>query len=146
MITYRYSFIEDIKNTIKRIQHFKDNPDFYNVWGKKRIGRRVIYFPPSFRRWIWTVVWSIFGKKPVINMPNIKTDYTCYWVSSGSWGDCDVENKILYCMPYAIEKSYPKTLEKLIEHEVTHGEFPEAEKMEHWEKEKYIEKQEQNNI
>ncbi len=69
---------------------------------------------------------KIETKKPIV----------CYWLSCGTWERYyEDENAIGIC-PYKIEK---EGLENVIIHEIAHLEHPEANKMDHEKKEKYIE-------
>lgn len=118
-INFKYSLVRDIIaifDVYRQRKLIKDN--------------KIIVFRPSFFRFL-----RILFFRPKINRSSdIKVN--CYWVSHGTWGSYEYPDKIMI-MPFDLPEDM--SLEELIDHEIDHLKHPEAEEMEHKEKEKYIE-------
>ena len=118
-VKFKYSLIEDIKVAIEIYSKRK--------WLKEN---EIIIFKPSILRFF----------KIIFTVPKISFEsdipVICYWVSNGSWGSYEYPDKIMI-MPFDLPEDM--SLKELIKHEITHLKHPESEKMEHTEKEKYIE-------
>ena len=118
-VKFKYSLIKDIK-TYFEISNQKE-------WLKEE---QIITFNLSFIRFL----------KIIFNRPKIffETDIpiTCYWVTNGTWGAYEHPNKIIV-MPFDLPEDM--SLYELIEHEIAHLKYPEADNFNHKEKEEYIE-------
>lgn len=116
--------MKDVKNSIETIKDIKwlIEKDLFVIW-------------PDPIKWVWLLWWIITNKGPQIDTDK---DIACYWLSSGTWGMYyEGEDAIGIC-PWKLNLC-EDTLEELIIHEITHLEHPEAEEMDHEDKERYIE-------
>ena len=99
---------------------------------------RIVYFEPTQEHKEWLENWLRVTTPPVIECT---PDIVCYWRYFGTWGGYCLEDKYITICPYQIERA--GGLELVIRHEIAHILHPEAEKMAHEKKEKYIESQPQ---
>ena len=113
----------------KNLENFEDDPESEAFCKKNNI----VYFKPSKKRKAWLKKWLKTAKLPKIETDK---DIICYWRDHGTWGMYHPEDNSISICPYKIEKA--GGLEKVIKHEITHLQHPEANKMPHKEKEKYI--------
>ncbi len=118
-IKFKYSLLKDIK-TYFEISSKKE-------WLKKQ---NIKVFGPSVSRFFKI----IFNRPKIVLESDIPV--TCYWVTNGTWGAYEDPNKIII-MPFNLPDDM--TLSELMKHEIMHLKHPEAEDMDHKEKEKYIE-------
>lgn len=122
---YRYSLKKDIKNTywtLKDYTWFKNHPD-------------VVVFWPNPIRWLWLMTWLLITKKPKIKNSG---EIICYFVSCGTWGAYHPDENAISICPYKINKSPDGNILDVIHHELLHLKHPEADELEHNEKEMYI--------
>ena len=124
-IIYKYNLIRDFRHSFDMIVHARSwNPE----------GVRVFW--PNPLRWLWLMWWHVTNPKPVIEESK---QYTVYFVHAGCWGEYRPDrNEVIIC-PWKVDESIDKTLEELINHELTHLEHPEADDWAYGEKEDYIE-------
>jgi len=121
MVIYKY--IED---------WFEDSSDS----GKFCKEQGIIYFKPSKNRKAWLKKWLKSTKLPKIET---KKDIICYWRDHGTWGMYHPEDNSISICPYRIDEA--GGLEEVIRHEIAHLNHPEANDLNHTDKEHYI-----NNI
>lgn len=118
-VKFKYSITKDIQTFFEILKKRK--------WLKEH---DIKVFRPSFFRFL----------KIIFARPNIEFEsdipVTCYFVSNGTWGSYESPNKIVI-MPFDLPEYM--SLHELIEHEITHLKHPEADDMDHEEKERYIE-------
>lgn len=95
---------------------------------------KIVYFKPTVTRKKWLEKWVKTAVLPVIDC---HPDVICYWRYFGTWGMYDREDNSISICPYKIERA--GGLVKVIKHELLHLQHPEADNMEHDEKEVYIE-------
>lgn len=118
-VKFKYSIIKDIQT-------------FFEISKEKKWLREhdIKVFKPSFLRFL----------KIIFARPKIKFEsdipVTCYFVSNGSWGSYESPDKIII-MPFDLPDYM--SLHELIEHEIEHLKHPEADEMDHEDKEQYIE-------
>jgi len=127
MIIYKYSLKKDIKNALWTIGD--------RAWFRKHPA--IVVFWPNIFRWFWLLSWILFAKKPKADY--FSQDIVCYWVSSGTWGSYHPEENAISICPWKIKESPDKNIEGVISHEITHLLHPEADVMNHEDKERYIE-------
>lgn len=113
MIQYKYNLLKDIKNLLNN----HGRKEFFSKEG-------IIYFPPSFKRFLAILFEYYTGK---IAWPEITTseEMICYVVTSGTWGAYESPNKI-FILPWKLEKMEQLNgidLKGLIEHEIAHLEL-----------------------
>lgn len=95
---------------------------------------KIVYIKPTDERKKWLEKWIKTAKLPTVETSQ---DIICYWRYFGTWGMYHPEDKSISICPINIEKA-PGGLAGVIRHEILHLHHPEADKMLHGEKEKYI--------
>lgn len=106
MITYKYSFWQDLKLFL----HNRKNE-------KQLEENRVVFIYFSLSKYLKLLVDFHRGK---IDLPrlNLRENIVCYIVSSGTWGAYESPNKIFIC-PLEIDKLFC-SMKELIVHEIVH--------------------------
>jgi hypothetical protein len=125
-VTFKYSLLKDFQN-------------FFEIFGQRKWLKEqgIKFFWPSFFR----LIKIIFRRPKIVFSTDIPV--VCYFVSNGTWGAYEHPDRIII-MPFDLPEDM--TLEELIGHEIAHLKHPEADSLEHAEKEKYIDKQSDENI
>lgn len=125
MIKYKYSLLRDLqelRQILTTEREFLKNSSVVTFW-------------PSPLRWVWTLGWFIFAKKPQITT---EKDYVCYVLSCGSWGRYYAGTNEFAIVPWKAECP-PGGLEKTLRHEIIHLNHPEWDSLPHDVKEQRVE-------